>query len=42
MNGFGWDTYDVRRERGTEQWLLAISSDGTSMSMTKVPGESRH
>jgi hypothetical protein len=42
LNGLGWDIYDVRRERGSEQWLLAVASDGTTMSMKKAPGEPRH
>jgi hypothetical protein len=42
LNGLGWDVYEVRRERGTEEWLLAIGADGTTMSLKKAPKETRH
>jgi hypothetical protein len=42
LNGLGWDIYDVHRERGTEQWLLAIGSEGTTMSIKKAPKETHH
>jgi hypothetical protein len=24
----GWDAYDVKQERGSMQWRIALSSDG--------------